>query len=413
MSTDIQENPNTSPSQPRWLKLVQPLQQKVMPFIERHQKWLPLISFVGGVLSFVLVERQKGLATWIVSFLFLSWIWFESENLVSELFKKLTGVGLSRVLVSFAAQGLHQETLFFVLPFVFLNTAWNSGHAVFTGLVIIASAISCLDHLYYPMVDKPWARALFHGFVSFLVIFVSLPQVMHLATKKSLIIACISMGVLNFPAVYKVYGHRWFTKIPAALAATVVLSSFIWFSRGFIPPSSMRVNEMFPTTQLNAETKNAEPIQGDVHAGDLGNGLYVFSSIKAPKGLHERIYHEWYREGALIDRIELEIDGGREEGFRSWSHKSHFPKNAVGNWKVKVMTESDQLVGVLNFNIVSGSGAQTESKPAAEPEPKPETEKPAEEKPPEEAEKDKGLPAEQPPAEDPKKDNEAPKNDGN
>lgn len=30
---------------------------------------------------------------------------------------------------------IHQETLFFVLPFFFITTTWNSGQLVFTGLL--------------------------------------------------------------------------------------------------------------------------------------------------------------------------------------------------------------------------------------------------------------------------------------
>ena len=42
-----------------------------------------------------------------------------------------------------------------------------------------------------------------------------------------------------------------------------------------------------------------------------GNSLYAYTAINAPRGLKERIFHEWTHNGQRVDRIALEISGGR------------------------------------------------------------------------------------------------------
>ncbi|MGC3875155.1 DUF2914 domain-containing protein [Halomonas sp. GXIMD04776] len=63
------------------------------------------------------------------------------------------------------------------------------------------------------------------------------------------------------------------------------------------------------------------------------------------------MYHEWRHEGELIDRIPLVIHGGRGKGYRAWTHKQHFPENTQGDWRIDVMTNTGQRIGVLRFNV--------------------------------------------------------------
>ena len=52
-----------------------------------------------------------------------------------------------------------------------------------------------------------------------------------------------------------------------------------------------------------------------------------------------------------VDRIALHINGGREAGYRAWTRKQRFPTDAAGRWQVKVLTESEQLLGTLRFRV--------------------------------------------------------------
>ena len=84
----------------------------------------------------------------------------------------------------------------------------------------------------------------------------------------------------------------------------------------------------------------------------ISTAIAVPTAINAPRGLNERIYHVWRRDGGEVERIALDIHGGRKEGYRAWTHKKNFPTDAVGRWQVQVLTEAGQIIGVLRFKVV-------------------------------------------------------------
>ncbi|MCE3252814.1 MAG: hypothetical protein K0Q67_1834, partial [Cellvibrio sp.] len=106
----------------------------------------------------------------------------------------------------------------------------------------------------------------------------------------------------------------------------------------------------------------------------LHRGLYAYTAIHAPRGLNERIYHEWRLNGQVVDRVALDINGGREAGYRAWSHKVNFPEQSLGRWQIHVVTEANQLIGMLRFRVVEQvpQGAAVSSAIAVPP-PVPET----------------------------------------
>ena len=65
----------------------------------------------------------------------------------------------------------------------------------------------------------------------------------------------------------------------------------------------------------------------------------------------------WQLNGKEVDRIALNINGGRKEGYRAWTHKQVFPANPIGRWQVRVLTEDGQVIGVLRFRVVDDSQA--------------------------------------------------------
>lgn len=91
-----------------------------------------------------------------------------------------------------------------------------------------------------------------------------------------------------------------------------------------------------------------------------GNSIYVFTSIFAPTAFSQTIAHrwKWYNPAAksweITDRIDYEITGGRDGGFRGYTFKSGV---MAGRWRVEVVTENNRVVGIVNFEVVPGSGS--------------------------------------------------------
>jgi len=80
--------------------------------------------------------------------------------------------------------------------------------------------------------------------------------------------------------------------------------------------------------------------------------VYFFTRIFAPRGFNDKVFVHWqkYTEDgwATSDRIPLTITGGREDGFRGYTHKSNFTE---GEWRVMVETGGKLEIGRLAFDI--------------------------------------------------------------
>jgi hypothetical protein len=71
--------------------------------------------------------------------------------------------------------------------------------------------------------------------------------------------------------------------------------------------------------------------------------------------LSQQVVFEW-RHKDERERIPIEIQGGRAEGFRAYSRKQVFPADAAGLWTVDVLTPQAQLLERLRFVVDGPSG---------------------------------------------------------
>ncbi len=82
--------------------------------------------------------------------------------------------------------------------------------------------------------------------------------------------------------------------------------------------------------------------------------LYAYTSIYAPGSFNVSIVHEWqYKneagEWVTATKIPLFLEGGRVEGFRTYSSR---PELTEGKWRVDVKTSSGHLIGRIGFEVV-------------------------------------------------------------
>lgn len=84
------------------------------------------------------------------------------------------------------------------------------------------------------------------------------------------------------------------------------------------------------------------------------DSVFVFTSIFSPNDIKKKVFHEWFHyddqteDWELTDKIGYTIQGGRNNGFRGYTYKTHLVE---GEWKVEVVTEEELIIGVLNFKI--------------------------------------------------------------
>lgn len=246
---------------------------------------------------------------------------------------------------------IHQESLFFVLPFFFITTTWNSGQLVFTGLLGAAALVTITDPLYYKwLAPRRWLYLGMHTLALFAALLTALPIILNLTTAESYKLALGAAVLLSIPSMavsLPLKTWRGWLVLPLIVIA---LGATGWLLRSWVPPATLWMTEVAVTTQVQSRTPG-ESIEQISVSQLRSQGLYAYTSINAPRGLNERIYHVWLLNGQEVDRIALDIHGGRKEGYRAWTHKLNFPPNPVGRWQVKVLTEDGQMLGVLRFKV--------------------------------------------------------------
>lgn len=83
--------------------------------------------------------------------------------------------------------------------------------------------------------------------------------------------------------------------------------------------------------------------------------LFAYTAVFAPADLSATIVHKWQRYDAPSRSWITEsapsyaITGGREDGYRGYSRKSHL---AAGTWRVSVQTARGQTLGLIPFVVV-------------------------------------------------------------
>ncbi|MEX1056430.1 MAG: DUF5924 family protein, partial [Natronospirillum sp.] len=145
--------------------------------------------------------------------------------------------------------------------------------------------------------------------------------------------------------------RRWWRSI-ALVGVVAALGLAGWYGRLWVPPATLWLTDVAVSTDIDEQDKApGESLTRLTEAELHTEGLYAYTAIRAPRGLNERIYHVWRHDGETIDTIPIDIQGGRREGYRAWTHKRHFPAQSAGQWQVQVVTEARQMIGVLRFTV--------------------------------------------------------------
>lgn len=341
-----------------------PVLAPILAFIQRHPRLLALVSFGSGMASFFLVNRQHHSAGIIAIVLLVSWLWLMLENLITQnlarRFRPDSPVaGYAPRLLRYGTQMIHQESLFFVLPFFFVTTTWNSGQAIFTGALVLAALTSILDPVYYNWLAlRRLLYMAFHTLALFAVMLTALPVILHLTTDQTYRYAVGATVVLAIPTLFRmtVEGGRWRGLLRLVIMLGL-LATTLWFARYWVPPATLWLTDVHVAQQIDSTSRTPGAGIHRISEQQLrAQGLYAYTAIRAPRGLGEQVFHVWVHEGREVERIPLKIKGGREKGYRTWTHKTRFPEQVAGDWQVQVVTEAGQLIGVVRFDV--GEGAQ-------------------------------------------------------
>ncbi|MCA1771758.1 MAG: DUF2914 domain-containing protein [Halomonas sp.] len=331
------------------------LQSFVERLVVRLKPWTwlwPPLAFAAGLGSFFLVDRQQWLGAALALGLLFAWLLLLSESLVGRWLAHRGYPTLPKGTATFIAQMIHQETLFFTLPFILITTVWNSGQSLFSLCVVTMAVLSIIDPLYYKIAGR-WRSFyfIFHALCVFLVVLVTLPIMLHLTTGQSLLLAIVTMLLVAIPSFWHLLKQHSFSGWFSLLAMMVLLAGLAWFGRAWVPPASLWMTGTALSPALNVQQREPRGSSALTPQAIKQNGLYVYTAIRAPRGLSETISHVWHHNGEQLDVVDLDINGGREQGYRAWSHKLNFPEDPSGRWRVDIMTDSGQRLGLIRFTV--------------------------------------------------------------
>ncbi|HLA29812.1 MAG TPA: DUF5924 family protein, partial [Pseudomonas sp.] len=292
----------------------------LMALAQRHPGLVAIFGFASGLASFLLVERQAELARVLATLMLVSWLWLILENLLRQRIAQWFGFELPPPLLRYATQMIHQESLFFVLPFFFITTTWNSGQALFSGLLGGAALVSIIDPLYNKwLAPRRWLFLAYHSLALFAVLLTALPIILKLTTPQSYQLALAAAVLLSFPSLFAIIPvQRWWRGV-LLVGLTLALGAIGWLARVWVPPATLWLTEVAVSGEFDNQTRAPGQTLELIAVAQLrSQGLFAYTAINAPRGLNERIYHVWRHNGREVERIALDIQGGRKQGYRAW-----------------------------------------------------------------------------------------------
>jgi hypothetical protein len=319
------------------------------------RRWgISIASLVGGLLTLFVFRRGLPRVGLIVGYLLLLWL------LVAVLIQARDTLAASErrthrfvlTATEYLVQTLYHGVLLFLLPAYWAATTLTSMNVVFfLGLVALA-LIATFDPWYQAVVHpRPWA-----GYVFFLV---SLFGALNLALPLIGVPPVAALGIAAWvavvaltPAVCRARAWPWRRGLTVTALIGMLAASVALYGRAAIPPAPLfvadwRLDWNFPAAD---SPEPRSPMQAAVM---LQNGLVARTAIYAPAGLKQPVDHVWRLDGQIINVIRLTpVEGGRREGYRTFSRKTSFPADPRGRWTVDVTTATGQLIGRLRFRVV-------------------------------------------------------------
>jgi hypothetical protein len=130
----------------------------------------------------------------------------------------------------------------------------------------------------------------------------------------------------------------------------IAVPLLFWEMRAQIPAAGLAVTDARMTQTIDGLTPGDTVRR--VRQEDLARGVIAFAAIRAPTGLAQEVIFEW-RHGPERERIVEQIQGGKADGFRTFSRKHIFGENPAGRWTVDLLTPQEQLLERLVFIVES------------------------------------------------------------
>jgi hypothetical protein len=275
----------------------------------------------------------------------------QRERVEGQTFKKLQFLGMTYVLKNF-----YQGMLFFVLPFYWKSSSFDSINAWLVILLGLLAFLSTMDLVFdnILMRYKPVAAAYF-GLTFFACANLVIPAFFRQVPALVSLLSSAALSVIGF----------WFLHVPFAAfrqratwvslcVAALIAMATVWFGRGAMPPVPLHTEHVGVGSGLLEDGRLKLEITR-VHTSIVGE-LHAVSEIALPGGAGDVFKHVWrhrasdFRAEGLPVHVSIDARGVMRVTSALGTHGDK--TLAVGEWLVDTMTSDDQLVGRARFSVI-------------------------------------------------------------
>lgn len=317
------------------------------------RKAMPWLSLGIGLLSAFIMDRSPGRIArlmaaasggWIILVALLLLHRLETEHLSPRRAKLLRLLRFSSLA---ATQWLIQLTLFFSLPFYVRAAAGTFWHGTFLFVLVVTTGLTLWDPLCQAILVRPIFGLPLQAFSSFAGLNVALP-VLGLSNRVSLWAAALGTA-LTMPLVAVLTSPTALRRriaLGAVLAALLAPASLLVGSARILPAVPLRLLE----ATLGARSGDGTEVE-EQEIVRSPSSLVCLTTVWAPRGLRDALVHVWRKDGRVVDRIPVTVEGGQETGFHTWTVKRQLGARPAGRWSCTTETSAGQILGARTLDV--------------------------------------------------------------
>ncbi len=346
------------------------IRQKLEWRYRRYEKYLPVVSFMGGFLwdSLTLTRIDR----WSDNLILLAYLLLAGGFMVLVNFISHQRIKNSLLLkyqdwyplaIQFFLGGLFSSYLVFYFQSASLTKS-------FLFVLILALLLVMNEFLEKRLTNLFWQVGLyFFSAFSFFIFFV--PVVVKRMNWFTFVLSGMLGVGLVAGMLYLFRRTRLVNETSYRKAGTLILALFLllnfFYLMNWIPPVPLslkkggiyhhvhREGDFFVLRYQQPPWYQFWKRDSDPFQYQSGDTVFCFASVFAPTWLKKKIFHHWqYYDSKsdhwrTTDRLGYQLTGGRDGGYRGYTYKTHvFP----GKWRVDVETREGWLLGRISFRIV-------------------------------------------------------------
>ncbi|MGO3262861.1 MAG: DUF2914 domain-containing protein [Mesonia sp.] len=348
---------------------------RLISFIQKHGKYLPILFFIGGFIFDTLtlgrIDRVYDLSVLCVHMSLLS-ITLYLYNLMDDGKWENTFLEKYQIYLPLAIQfffgGLSSAYVIYFSRSVSMSKTIT--------FFVILLALLFANEMLKKRISNKYLQFSVYYFLSFTFFTFMIPVFVKKMNTPIFIISGFLSLALTLLLISIIYKKSPSTRAEISLKKLIgiILVMYVtintFYFTNLIPPVPLALESGMVAHQVNKKNNSYivtyERDDWFVFWRDHrlkfihqpGEKVFVFASIFAPTEIKKSIFHRWKYlnkstdEWEVVDNIGYEITGGRDAGFRGFTYKDNIKP---GLWKVDVTTKEGLILGVIDFEIINNS----------------------------------------------------------